>query len=176
MTFEETTLPGVFHVLAAPIEDQRGHFARLYCPEEFAKAGIDFSLTQINLSRNPLKHTLRGMHWQDAPHGEAKFVRCVTGSIFDVVADIRRDSATFGKWIGQTLTAQQENALFVPEGFAHGFITLEEDCDVLYHMGTMYTPGQAKGFRYNDPAFTISWPHAPAMIGEADENWPDFAV
>lgn len=175
MKFERTGLPGVFHILAEPITDKRGHFARLYCPDEFSKAGIEFSLAQINTSRNPVQHTLRGMHWQDAPYGEAKFVRCVQGSVFDVVADIRRDSPDFGKWIGQVLTAKDENALFIPEGFAHGFITLEPNTDVLYQMGRMYEPGQAKGFRFDDPAFNIQWPHPPAMIGEADESWPDFS-
>ena len=176
MKFEETELTGVYHVLVERFEDQRGHFARLYCPDEFARAGLDFSLAQINLSRNPLQHTLRGMHWQDPPYAEAKFVRCVSGSIYDVAVDIRRDSGTFGKWTARTISAEQENALFVPEGFAHGFITLEPDTDVLYQMGRMYEPGHAKGFRFDDPAFGIAWPHAPAMIGEADENWPKFGA
>ncbi len=176
MKFEETELPGVYHVLVERFEDRRGHFARLYCPDEFAQAGVDFSLAQINLSRNPQLHTLRGMHWQDPPFAEAKFVRCVKGSIYDVAVDIRRDSPAFGKWIARTISAEEENALFVPEGFAHGFITLEPDTDVLYQMGRMYEPGHAKGFRFDDPAFEIAWPHAPAMIGEADESWPEFVA
>ncbi|MCC2098500.1 MAG: dTDP-4-dehydrorhamnose 3,5-epimerase family protein [Hyphomicrobiales bacterium] len=174
MIFEPTKLDGVYHIRSEPHADARGFFARIYCPEEFAKAGIDFSSTQINLSRNTARHTLRGMHWQDAPFAEAKVVRCLRGRIFDVVADIRRDSATFGQWLARELDAGEANALFIPEGCAHGFLTLEPDTDVLYQMGRMYEPGQARGFRYDDPGFAIEWPAKPAVIGEADLNWPGF--
>jgi dTDP-4-dehydrorhamnose 3,5-epimerase len=174
MKFERTGLEGVFRILAEPREDARGFFARIYCPDEFANAGIAFTSTQINLSRNTARHTLRGMHWQDAPFAEAKVVRCLRGRIYDVVADIRRDSPTFGRWIACELDAVTANALYIPEGCAHGFLTLEADTDVLYQMGRMYEPGQARGFRYDDPAFAIQWPAVPSVVGEADLKWPGF--
>lgn len=175
MKFEPTKLDGVYHIRTEPHVDARGFFARIYCPEEFNKAGIDFASTQMNLSRNTTRHTLRGMHWQDAPYAEAKVVRCLRGRIHDVVVDIRRESATCGKWIARELDAESANALIIPEGFAHGFLTLEPDTDVMYQMGRMYEPGQARGFRYDDPAFSIDWPAAPEVVGEADLNWPPFS-
>ncbi|MGE3246661.1 MAG: dTDP-4-dehydrorhamnose 3,5-epimerase family protein [Beijerinckiaceae bacterium] len=175
MKFHETGLAGVFEIEAEPVADKRGAFARLYCPEEFSRAGISYSLAQINLSRNPAQYTLRGMHWQDPPFAEAKFVRCMTGRIWDVVADIRKDSPTYKKWIAREIDAKKANAIFIPEGYAHGFITLDPDTDVLYQMGRMYEPGHARGFRFDDPLFGIEWPHAPEMIGDADWNWPAFA-
>lgn len=175
MRFEAAEIAGVFYIAAAPHVDERGFFARIYCPEEFAKAGIDFASTQINLSRNAMKHTLRGMHWQDAPFAEAKVVRCLSGAIYDVVADIRPHSPTYRKWIARELSAARADALFVPEGCAHGFLTLAAGSDVMYQMGRMYEPGKARGFRYDDPAFSIEWPHAPALVGKADLAWPSFA-
>lgn len=176
MKFEAAEIAGVFYVTAAPHVDDRGFFGRIYCPDEFARAGIAFTSTQINLSRNTHKHTLRGMHWQDAPFAESKVVRCLRGRIYDVVADIRPQSATFRKWIARELSADRADALFIPEGCAHGFLTLEEDCDVFYQMGRMYEPGHARGFRYDDPAFAIEWPHAPQVISDADLAWPSFAA
>jgi dTDP-4-dehydrorhamnose 3,5-epimerase len=174
MKFEASDIPGVFHIAATPHVDDRGFFGRIFCPEEFQKAGIDFTSTQINLSRNTSKHTLRGMHWQDAPFAEAKVVRCVRGRIYDVVADIRPGSPTFRKWQGFELSAERADALFIPEGCAHGFLTLEAECDVLYQMGRIYEPGQARGFRYDDPAFQIEWPDLPSVIGKSDLDWPSF--
>ena len=176
MKFEPTDLPGVIHVLAEPHSDKRGVFARLYCPEEFAEAGIEFSPTQVNLSRNISIHTLRGMHWQDAPFGESKLVRCTRGRMWDVVADIRPESPTRGQWIAVELDADKANALFIPEGCAHGFLTLEPATEIIYHMGRMYEPGKAKGFRYDDPAFAITWPHPPTVIGDADTKWPPLEL
>lgn len=174
MRFEAAEIPGVFTIAAAPHADERGFFARIYCPDEFARAGIDFASTQINLSRNTARHTLRGMHWQDAPFAEAKVVRCLSGAIYDVVADLRPDSPTYRKWIARELSAERADALFIPEGCAHGFLTLADDTDVLYQMGRMYEPGLARGFRFDDPAFAIVWPHPPAVIGKADEAWSPF--
>lgn len=159
-------------VEAEPRADQRGFFARIYCPEEFAAAGIAFSSTQINLSRNDRAHTLRGMHWQEAPHAEAKLVRVTAGAIHDVVIDLRPESPAFRRWQAFRLDAERANALFIPEGCAHGFLTLEDDTDVLYQMGRPYVGGQARGLRYDDPAFAIAWPAAPAVIAEADLAWP----
>ncbi len=174
MRIVETALAGVFCIHAAPHRDARGAFARLYCPEAFRKAGIDFTSTQINLSGNPNKHTLRGLHYQAPPFAEAKLVRAVRGRAFDVVVDIRADSATRGQWISVELSADAMNAVFVPEGCAHGFLTLEDDTDILYQMGRPYEPGHAAGYRWDDPAFAIPWPAGPAVIGDADRAWPEF--
>lgn len=175
MKFEPMEIPGVFSISATPHRDERGFFARLFCPDEFANAGVEFTSTQINLSRNTARHTLRGMHWQDAPYAEAKVVRCLCGVIYDVVADLRPQSPAYKKWIALELSAERGDALFIPEGCAHGFLTLTPDCDVMYQMGRMYEPGKARGFRYDDPAFGIAWPHAPDVIGAADLAWPAFA-
>lgn len=174
MRIVETALAGVLRIEASPHRDARGAFARYYCPEEFRKAGIDFTSTQINLSSNPKAHTLRGLHYQPAPFAEAKLVRAVRGRAFDVVVDIRTDSATRGQWISAELSAEAMNAVFVPEGCAHGFLTLEDDTDILYQMGRPYEPGYAAGYRWDDPAFAIPWPAKPAVIGDADRAWPAF--
>lgn len=169
-----TKLSGVMIVEAEPHEDARGGFARLYCPNEFRAAGIDFAPCQINLSRNHARHTLRGMHYQDAPYAEAKLVRVTRGRAFDVAVDLRAGSATRGQWTAVELDAARMNAVFVPEGFAHGFLTLEPETDVLYQMGRIYEPGHAKGVRWNDPAFAIRWPAAPAVIDPRDAGYPDW--
>ena len=176
MIFEETALPGVMRVLQTPHRDERGHFSRLYCPQEFAEAGIAFTSTQINLSRNTAVHTLRGLHWQDAPHAEAKFIRVTSGRIFEVVVDIRPDSLTRYAHISLELDAKSGDGLFIPEGFAHGFITLDPETDILYQMGRMYAPGHARGLRWDDPALGIRWPASPKVIGAADRNWPLIEV
>jgi dTDP-4-dehydrorhamnose 3,5-epimerase len=174
MKITATKLKGVYDIALEAMTDERGFFARAYCPDEFARAGIEFTSTQFNLSRNTAAATLRGMHWQDSPHAEAKLVRCVRGRIFDVVADLRSESPTYRGWIGRELDAVSGNALFVPEGCAHGFLTLEADCDVLYHMGRPYAPGKAAGFRFDDPAFAIAWPYEPKVIASADLAWAPF--
>lgn len=173
MRFIETPLPGVLIIKAEPHEDDRGAFARLYCPEEFERAGLDFTSTQINLSRNPNLHTLRGLHWQDPPYAEAKVVRVVRGRIWDVAVDLR-PGPTQMQWTAVELDEAGMRALYLPEGIAHGFITLRPDTDVLYQMGRPYTPGQARGARWNDAAFDIKWPATPALMSPQDEGWPDF--
>lgn len=172
MDYQPTRVAGAYEIRLKPHADERGFFARAYCAEEFRAAGISFTSTQINLSRNRYRHTLRGMHFQDAPHAEAKVVRCVRGRIFDVAVDLRPQSPTYRKWTATELSADAGNALFVPEGCAHGFLTLEDDCDVLYQMGRPYFPGKARGVRYDDPSFAIAWPHPPATISQADLDWP----
>lgn len=172
MKFTATEIPGVVEIAAEPRVDARGFFARAFCPEEFAAAGIAFVSTQINLSRNDKLHTLRGMHWQDAPFAEAKVVRSTRGAIHDVVIDLRPDSPTFRTWIARRLDARRANALYIPEGCAHGFLTLEADTDVFYQMSRPYVGGQARGLRFDDPGFGIAWPAAPAAIAEADLAWP----
>jgi dTDP-4-dehydrorhamnose 3,5-epimerase len=171
MRFVATQLPGVMIVEPEPRADERGFFARVYCPSAFAEAGIDFSPTQINLSRNTHALTLRGLHYQDAPFAEAKLVRVTAGRIFDVVVDLR-PGPTFRRWIGLELDALAARALFVPEGCAHGFLTLGEGADVLYQMGRDYMPGQARGLRWDDPALAITWPAPPRVISAADAGWP----
>lgn len=175
MRFVETEISGVFDVAADPRRDERGFFARIFCPQEFADAGIDFVSTQINLSRNDRAFTLRGMHWQDPPYAEAKLVRVTAGAVHDVVVDLRPDSATFRRWIARRLDVANAAALFIPEGCAHGFLTLEPATDVLYQMSRPYVAGQARGMRWDDPAIGIDWPAQPQVIGEADRMWPPFA-
>ncbi|WP_319773484.1 dTDP-4-dehydrorhamnose 3,5-epimerase [Breoghania sp.] len=175
MRFCKTEIPDVFVVEATPHEDARGAFARLYCPNEFAEAGIAFAPQQVNLSTNVRKHTLRGMHFQPAPYAEAKLVRAVAGRAFDVVVDLRPESPTCGRWIGVELCAKAMNAVFVPQGCAHGFLTLEDDTALLYQMGRIYAPGHGAGYRWDDPAFGIEWPAAPVVISEQDCQWPPYS-
>ena len=176
MIFTETELPGVFDIALEPHGDDRGFFARAFCPEEFAAAGLTFQSVQINISRNTHASTLRGMHWQDAPFDEAKVVRVTHGAVYDVVVDLRAKSSTHRRWIARELNAHQANAVFIPEGCAHGFLTLQPDTDVFYQMGRSYVPGHARGFRWDDPAIGIQWPHAPAVIAPADRAWPLLAA
>ena len=176
MRIEATELDGVFEIGLTPHDDERGFFARLYCPDELSEAGIAFTSTQINLSRNLAAHTLRGMHFQESPFAEAKIVRAVTGAIYDVAVDLRPESPTYRRWIAATLTARDANALFLPEGIAHGFLTLEPQTDVLYQMGRPYTPGHARGFRYDDPSIAIDWPFPPRVVGAADLAWPPLSA
>ncbi|MFC2248679.1 dTDP-4-dehydrorhamnose 3,5-epimerase family protein [Labrys portucalensis] len=176
MIFAETRIPGCFLIKPEPRRDDRGFFARTYCPDEFAAAGISFAPVQINLSRNDKAFTLRGMHFQDPPHAEAKLVQVARGAIHDVVVDLRPDSPAFRQWIGADLSADNLHQLYIPEGCAHGFLTLEAGTDVLYGMGRKYVPGHARGYRYDDPAFTIEWPRPPAVIAPADEAWPPFGA
>lgn len=174
MKFTELAVPGAFLVEAEPHGDDRGSFARLYCPEEFAAAGIGFAPSQVNLSRNRTLHTLRGMHYQAPPMAEAKLVRCTAGRVWDVALDLR-PGAGFGRWCAVELDAGAVNAVFLPEGVAHGFLTLTPGADVLYQMGRMFEPGHGRGVRWNDPSFGIDWPAPPEVISERDAGWPDWA-
>lgn len=174
MRISETGIPGVQLIEAEPASDPRGSFARLYCPDEFAAAGIDFSPVQVNLSRNPAALTLRGMHYQEPPRAEAKLVHVTRGAIFDVAVDLRPESQTYRRWTSARLDAGSMAALFIPEGCAHGFLTLEPHTDVLYHMGRMFEPGWGRGVRWDDPAFAIDWPARPQVISDRDAGYPDF--
>lgn len=173
--FHPADIAGVALVEAEPKTDERGFFARLYCPDEFAAAKIDFKPVQVSLSRNDHLHTLRGMHFQNPPHAEAKLVHVTRGAIYDVVVDLRAGSATFGRWAAFELNAESARAVFIPQGCAHGFLTLTPETDVLYHIDRMQAAGQAKGYRWNDPALNIRWPAKPAVISAADRAWPDFS-
>jgi dTDP-4-dehydrorhamnose 3,5-epimerase len=173
MRFVPTHIDGVLRVEAEPHSDARGLFARLQCPDESDRAGRRFEPAQTSLSRNPHPHTLRGMHYQAAPHAEAKLVRVVRGAAFDVAVDLRPESPTYLGWTALELTADNLLALFIPEGVAHGFLTLEPDTDVLYQIAPAYTPGHEAGVRWNDPAFAIRWPAEPKVISERDAGYPD---
>ncbi len=174
--FTEMSVPGPVLVELDPHVDDRGAFARTFCVEEFADAGLPTSFPQCNLSINDRAGTLRGMHFNAAPHGESKLVRCVRGSILDVVVDLRPDSPTRFDHVAVELSADNRFALFVPADFAHGFITLTDTTDVYYHMGASYIPGAARGFRWDDPAFGIEWPLAPAVISPADAAYDDVVL
>jgi dTDP-4-dehydrorhamnose 3,5-epimerase len=173
MRFTPTRVAGVVAVDIAPQEDARGAFARLQCPEEFAAAGHPFAPVQTSLSRNPQMGTLRGMHYQSAPRGETKLVRAVRGRMFDVALDLRPDSPTYRQWTGAELSADNARALLIPEGVAHGFLTLEPDTDVFYQISPAFQPGHEAGVRWNDPAFAVAWPAAPVLISDRDASYPD---
>ncbi len=176
MRFVHTEIDGVIIVEVEPHSDERGFFARTHCPEEFAAAGHPFIPAQTSLSRNVAARTLRGMHYQPAPHGEAKLVRAVRGRIFDVALDLRPDSRTRLRWTATELSADNGRALLIPEGVAHGFLTLEPDTDVLYQIDRMFEAGHGIGVRWNDPAFAIDWPAAPDVISGTDAAYPDFVA
>ena len=176
MIFEETKLAGAFIIKLEKLEDERGFFARAWCQKEFDDAGINSRVVQANLSYNEKKGTLRGMHYQVSPYQEAKLVRCFRGAIYDVIVDLRSDSPTYKDWIGVELSAQNRQVLFVPEGFAHGFQTLESQTEVFYQVSEFYTPGAEKGARYNDPAFGIDWPLPVSVISEKDAGWADHSA
>lgn len=175
MRFIPQKIAGVFVIEAEPSRDERGSFARIFCAQEFADAGITFTTMQVNLSANAKRHTLRGMHYQDPPHAEAKLVRAAHGRAFDVVVDLRQDSPTHRQWISVELDARAMNGVFVPEGCAHGFLTLEDNTDMLYQMGSLYVPGHERGVRWNDPSFAIAWPATPAVMAPRDRDYPDYA-
>jgi len=174
MRFEATKIAGVVLVEAEPHTDARGSFARLHCPDDFAAAGHPFTPAQTSLSRNPRRGTLRGMHHQPAPHAEVKLVRCVRGAIFDVAVDLRPASPTHRQWVARELSADNLSAILIPEGVAHGFLTLTDGADVLYQIAPRFEPGHEAGVRWNDPAFAIDWPFAPVLISDRDESYPDY--
>jgi dTDP-4-dehydrorhamnose 3,5-epimerase len=169
-----TPLAGLLVLESVPQADERGGFARLWCAATLARAGFSEIPVQANLSTNPRRHTLRGLHWQDEPAAEAKIVRCLSGRIWDVAVDLRLESGTYCRWHGEELSAENGRALAIPRGFAHGFITLADDAAVLYLMGAPHAPALARGARYDDPAFAISWPAAPALVGARDLGFPPF--
>ncbi len=174
MILQETKLSGAFEIHIEPRADERGFFARSWCQQEFVQRGLNPNLVQCNISFNPRKGTMRGMHYQVSPYAEAKVVRCTKGAIYDVVIDLREESPTFKEWVGVTLTAANHDMIYVPEGYAHGFLTLEDDTEVFYQMSEFYHAGSARGVRWNDPAFQIAWPAQPVIISERDSTYPDF--
>lgn len=175
MIWSETALPGLLTGRPARAADERGWFARIYCRDELAALGIDFVPTQISVSHNVRAGTLRGMHWQAPPCGERKLIRCIAGRVFDVLVDLRAEKATYRRWLAFELTAGGGEALFVPAGLAHGFLTLSDDAALEYMIDAPYDASAARGVRWNDPAFGIAWPAAPAVMNDRDRGWPDHA-
>lgn len=174
MIFAPAPLVGAYVIELELLEDERGFFARSFCQDEFAAHGLNPCLAQCNVSFNRRRGTLRGMHFQGAPHEEAKLVRCTQGAIWDVVVDLRASSPTFKRWHAVELSAANRRSLYVPEGVAHGFQTLTEDSEVLYLMSTSFRPEAARGVRWDDPAFGIDWPIAQPFMAERDRAFPLF--
>jgi dTDP-4-dehydrorhamnose 3,5-epimerase len=172
MKFTPTKIAGVWILEPERHEDDRGWFARTWCAQEFREHGLVAEFTQCSMSFNRRKGTLRGMHWQVAPHEEAKLVRCTRGSMFDVALDLRPSSPTFRQWVGAELTAENGQALFIPEGCAHGFQTLADDTEVFYQIAGEYHPASGRGVRWNDPAFRIAWPLAEPLLSLRDRAFP----
>ncbi|MHB1236574.1 MAG: dTDP-4-dehydrorhamnose 3,5-epimerase [Gallionella sp.] len=174
MQFIPTIFAGAYLIEPTRIADERGFFARTYCTNEFTSQGLKANSVQCNISYNKMRGTLRGMHFQRQPNAEAKLVRCTAGAIYDVIIDLRQGSQTFAKWAAFELTAHDRNALYIPEGFAHGFQTLVDDTEVLYQMFNFFVPESTGGVRWNDPAFRIEWPLAVTNMSDKDRAYADF--
>jgi dTDP-4-dehydrorhamnose 3,5-epimerase len=177
MIFQETSIDGAWVVVPEPIGDERGLFVRTFSADEFGARGLDSRVSQCNTSFNARAGTLRGLHLQAPPHGEAKLVRCTDGAIYDVAVDLRPGSRTYLRWCAAQLSARNRHAFFIPDGCAHGFQTLADDSEVLYQMSTPYVPGSGRGVRWDDPAFGIEWPDAPPggrIMSERDAGYPDL--
>jgi dTDP-4-dehydrorhamnose 3,5-epimerase len=174
MTFHPTPLSGVWMIESEIIPDERGFFARTWCDREFSRRGLDTTVAQCSVSYNRRKGTLRGLHFQAAPHAEAKLVRCVRGSLFDVVVDLRRTSPTYRQWWGAQLDQNNRRMLYIPESLAHGFLTLEDDTEIHYQISARYHAEAARGIRWNDPAIGVEWPAEPVVMSQRDRQYPDF--
>ncbi|ORE89937.1 dTDP-4-dehydrorhamnose 3,5-epimerase [Aurantimonas sp. 22II-16-19i] len=174
MRFVPTAIDGAFLIEPEPASDARGLFARTFCAETFAGKGLAAHFPQHSTSFNPQRGTLRGLHYQDAPKGEAKLVRATSGRIFDVAVDLRRDSPSYLAHVGAELDAERRNAFYIPEGCAHGFLTLREDCEILYLVSETYAPDLARTVRWDDPAFAVAWPATPTLISPRDATAEDF--
>lgn len=174
MIFTETDISGSYLIDVKRIGDERGFFGRLWCEREMEEMGLVSSIKQSNIGVSPLKGTLRGLHYQTAPHQEVKIIRCPRGAIYDVIVDLRPDSPTFKKWFAVELTAENSRMLYVPEGCATGYQTLVDDTEIYYHTSEFYHPESATGVRYDDPAFGIEWPLPIAAISDNDKNWNNF--
>jgi dTDP-4-dehydrorhamnose 3,5-epimerase len=172
MIFTETALAGAYAIDLHPIKDERGFFARSFCADEFTARGLPARMPQSSVSYNHHRGTLRGLHFQAAPHAEEKLVRCTAGAIFDVIVDLREGSPTRHRWVGFELSAENRRALFVPKDFAHGFLTLSDRSEVLYMISVPYAAGFERGVRWNDPAFGIDWPLEPLHIAARDAAYP----
>ena len=174
MIFTETPLGGAFVIEPEPLEDARGSFARTWCRREFEARGLETRIAQCSTSFNKKKGTLRGMHFQAPPFAETKIVRCTRGAVYDVIVDLRPHSSTFTRHFAVVLTAANRMMVYVPDGFAHGFQTLEDDAEVFYQISEFYSPDHSCGVRWDDPAFGIRWPQADRIIVDRDRSYPDF--
>lgn len=174
MIFTDTPVHGAVVIARERLADERGFFARAFCTREFEVRGLNPHVAQCNISFNRRRGTLRGLHFQHAPHAEAKLVRCTAGACFDVIVDLRATSPTFGRHFSIELTARHHTMLYVPEGCAHGFQALEDNTEVFYQISAAYAPAAADGVRWNDPAFGIAWPLDVTVISEPDQRYPDF--
>lgn len=172
MIFTATPLQGSYLIDLEPHLDDRGWFARVYCKNEFRRIGHDREWVQMNHSATVEKGALRGMHFQIAPYREIKMVRCISGAVYDVIIDLRRESTTFLQWFGAELSAQNKRMLYIPEGFAHGFQCLTDNCELIYHHTEFYRPGAEGGIRYDDPAVGIEWPSPVTTVSERDKSHP----
>jgi dTDP-4-dehydrorhamnose 3,5-epimerase len=172
--FHPLPLPSAALVELDGHSDERGFFARLFCEDEMAAAGLVSHFPQVNNSLSLRKGTIRGLHYQLPPAAETKLIRCIRGTIFDAIADLRPDSTTYGRWYGTTLTAENRLMMYIPKGFAHGFLSLEENSEVIYFASERYTPGQERGIRFDDARIAIAWPIQPTVISAKDRAWPEF--
>ena len=176
MKFNSTRFDELHTVDINRLEDERGFFGRAFCSQEFDEMNLESSVSQINVSYNRAAGTLRGMHYQKSPFQETKFIRCIRGSIYDVVIDLRKDSPTYCQSFGVELNDKNRTALFVPKDFAHGFVSLQDDTEVIYMVSQFYVPNAEEGIRWNDPLFSIDWPIDPVVVSSKDNSWPDFSV
>ena len=176
MIFTELAIKGVFLIEPEQREDERGFFARTFCVEEFSAHGLDIAIAQCNVSYNRRRGTLRGLHYQMPPLSEVKLVRCTAGAVFDVVVDLRSGSPTFKRWLGVELSARNRKMLYIPESVAHGFQTLEDHTELLYHMSKPYAPEAARGIKWNDSGLGIAWPMAPLAVSARDQNYPELSA
>jgi dTDP-4-dehydrorhamnose 3,5-epimerase len=174
MIFTPTGLEGAFLIEPELISDERGFFTRTFCQNEFELMGLSNKFVQNNISQNKIQGTLRGMHFQKRPFPEAKLLSCIHGGIYDVIVDLRAGSSTFTHWFGANLTAENRKMLYIPEGFAHGFLTLFDDSQILYQMSEFFQPQCSAGVRWNDSAFAINWPGQVLVISDQDATFPDF--
>ena len=171
MIFTKTSLPGVYLIDIQRIGDSRGFFGRFWCGKEFKDQGLSFDVAQINVSNNAEAGTLRGLHYQGQPHAESKVVACTSGRVFDVAVDVRPESPTYLQWFGVELNSEDRQMLFIPDGFAHGYQTLEKDTSLLYLVSEFYAPDAEGGLRYDDPAIGIEWPLPVSSISDKDNAW-----
>lgn len=172
MIFHKTPLAGAYSIDLEPFRDERGLFARTFCQKEFKQIGHHKAFVQLNHSRNIHKGTIRGMHYQNPPFAEIKLVRCIKGSVYDVIIDIRKNSPTYLQHYGLVLSESNMKMIYIPEGFAHGFQTLEDNSELIYHHTDFYTPGVESGLKFDDPSVGIKWPLAPTIISDKDQNYP----
>lgn len=174
MLFQPLKLSGAYLIDLEKKGDDRGFFARVFCHKEFDHHKLETSFIQVNNSLSAKKGTLRGIHYQLHPKSEVKLVRCIQGSLFDIIVDLRIDSPTFGEWYGAELSAENRRMMYVPRGFGHAFITLEDNTEALYMVSEAYSPTHERGLRWNDPRFSIEWPIMPTVISDKDQNHPNF--